>query len=106
MNSMTQKSEIKIAECGRYKIPLVASNVGCYSEWIKDGETGFLIDPKKGIPEWIRVLTLCAKNPELVKRMGENLHKITEANFDMNKMVKSRIDLYREVMNEKANKVS
>jgi len=100
------KSEIKVAECGRYKIPLIASNVGCYSEWIKDGETGFLIDPKKGIPEWIRVLTLCAKNPELVKRMGENLHKITEENFDMNKMVKSRIDLYREVMNGVQNKVS
>lgn len=100
------KSEIKVAECGRYKIPLVASNVGCYSEWIKDGVTGFLIDPKKGIPEWVRVLTLCAKNPELVKKMGENLHKLTEENFDMNKMVKSRIELYREVMNGRTNQTS
>jgi glycosyltransferase involved in cell wall biosynthesis len=100
------KSEIKVAECGRYKIPLIASDVGCYNEWIKDGETGFLIDPKKGIPEWIRVLTLCAKNPDLVKKMGENLHKITEANFDMNKMAGSRIDLYHEVMNARTNKVN
>jgi len=98
------KSEIKIAECGRYKIPLIASDVGCYSEWIKNGETGFLIDPKKGIPEWIRVLTLCAKNPELVKKMGENLHKITEANFDMNKTCGGRLDLYHEVMNARKNK--
>jgi len=92
------KSEIKVAECGRYKVPLVASNVGCYDEWIVDGETGFLIDPEKGISEWVRILTKVAKNPGLIKRMGENLHSITEENFDMNKVAKYRLDLYREVM--------
>lgn len=95
------KSEIKVAECGRYGIPLVASNVGCYDEWIKDGETGFLIDPDKGISEWVRVLTLCAKNPKLVKQMGENLYNLTEENFDMNKVVKQRLDLYEELMSVK-----
>lgn len=100
------KSEIKIAECGRYKIPLIASDVGCYNEWIKNGETGFLIDPKKGLSEWVRVLTLCAKNPDLVQRMGENLHKITEANFDMNKTAGARIDLYNEVINARKNQAS
>ena len=95
------KSEIKVAECGRYKIPLVASNVGCYDEWIKDGETGFLIDPKKGISEWVRILSLCAKKPDMVKRMGENLHQLTEENFNMNKMVEKRIHIYEELTNLK-----
>ena len=92
------KSEIKIAECGRYKVPLVASNVGCYDEWIINGETGFLIDPTKGISEWVKILTKVGKDPGLVKRMGENLHQITEANFDMNKMAGQRLDLYKEAM--------
>tara|TARA_R110000744_G_scaffold65330_6_gene134154 strand:- start:39 stop:1199 length:1161 start_codon:yes stop_codon:yes gene_type:complete len=92
------KSEIKIAECGRYKVPLVASNVGCYDEWIIDGETGFLIDPNKGISEWVKVLTKVGKDPGLVKRMGENLHEITEREFDMNKTVGFRLDLYKEAM--------
>lgn len=92
------KSEIKIAECGRYKVPLVASNVGCYDEWIVDGETGFLIDPKKGKAEWVRILSKIAKDPGLVSRMGENLHKITEENFDLNKVVGQRLELYRECM--------
>ena len=52
------------------------------------------------------MLTLCAKNPDLVQRMGENLHKLTEANFDMNKMAGSRIDLYHEVMNARKNQAS
>ena len=92
------KSEIKLAECGRYKVPLIASNVGCYDEWIVDGETGFLIDPDKGISEWNKVLTRVAKDPGLVKRMGENLHAITEENFDMNKVVGRRLDLYKQAM--------
>jgi len=33
--------------------------------------------------------------------MGENLHKLTEENFDMNKMAEKRIDLYKEVLNRK-----
>ena len=92
------KSEIKVAECGRYQIPLVATNCGAYDEWIVDGETGFLIDPDKPITEWVRVLSQCAKNPGLVKRMGQNLHTLTEENFDMNKVVGARLDLYEEVM--------
>ena len=91
------KSEIKIAECGRYQVPLVCSNVGCYDEWIVNGETGFLIDPKKGRSEWVRVLSTVAKNPGLVRKMGENLHKITEEHFDLNKVVINRLRLYREL---------
>lgn len=95
------KSEIKVAECGRYKIPLVASNVGCYDEWIVDGETGFLIEPEKGISEWTRILTRVAKDPKLVQRMGENLHKITEENFDMNKVAIQRLNLYEDLLSVK-----
>ena len=96
------KSEIKVAECGRYGIPLVASNVGCYDEWIKDGETGFLIDPDKGITEWVKVLTYCAKNPEKVAQMGRNLKKITDEQFDLNKVVGDRLDLLDHVMNRES----
>lgn len=92
------KSEIKIAECGRYKIPLIASNVGCYDEWIVNGKTGFLIPPDAPKTEWVRILTLVAKNRELREGMGEELHKITEANFDLNKNVGFRLDLYNKLM--------
>ena len=38
----------------------------------------------------------------MVARMGENLHQLTEENFDMNKMVEGRIDIYKELL-EKTN---
>ena len=30
--------------------------------------------------------------------MGNNLHQLTEANFDMNKVVGERLELYRQLM--------
>lgn len=90
------KSEIKVAECGRYRVPLIASNVGCYDETIINGQTGFLIDPNAPKSEWVKVLNKCIRNPKLVDRMGKNLHEVTEEHFDANKVVKHRLELYQQ----------
>ena len=90
------KSEIKVAECGRYGVPLVASNVGCYDETIKNWENGYLIPPKASKMVWTKVLTKLIKEHSLRKRMGQNLKKITDEVFDINKVVHQRIDLYEE----------
>ncbi|MHA1482112.1 MAG: glycosyltransferase family 4 protein [Candidatus Heimdallarchaeaceae archaeon] len=92
------KSDIKVAECGRYKVPLVASNVGCYSDTIINGETGYLISPDAPKGEWVRVLTHLIKNPKKIKYMGENLHSITEQLFDLNKVAYRRLDVLEFAM--------
>ena len=90
------KSDIKISECGRYKVPLVASNVGCYDEIIKNGVTGYLIDPKAPKSEWVRVLSKVIKDRDHREEMGRNLHAITEEVFNINTKVHERLDLYAE----------
>jgi glycosyltransferase involved in cell wall biosynthesis len=92
------KSEIKVAECGRYKIPLIASNVGCYDETIINGKTGYLLPPSAPKSEWIKILTKCIKNPKHVREMGENLHTVTEEYFDLHKVAKHRMELYEQAM--------
>jgi glycosyltransferase involved in cell wall biosynthesis len=92
------KSEIKVAECGRYKVPLIASNVGCYDETIVNGKTGYLIDAAAPPADWVKILTKCVKNPRHVKEMGENLHKVTEEYFDLNKVCKHRLNLYEQAL--------
>ncbi len=87
------KSDIKVAECGRYKVPLVATDVGCYSDTIVNGETGYLISPDAPKSEWVRVLTKMIKDPKGTKEMGENLHSITEQLFDLNKVAYHRLDI-------------
>jgi len=89
------KSEIKVAECGRYKIPLIASDVGCYDETIVNGKTGYLIPHDAPRSEWVKVLTKCLNNPKHIREMGENLHAISEEYFNLNKVAKHRLELYQ-----------
>jgi len=90
------KSEIKVAECGRYKIPLICSDVGCYDETIINGKTGYLIPANAPKEIWVRTLAKVLSNPKHLKEMGENLHKITEEYFDLNKVAKHRLELYEQ----------
>lgn len=95
------KSDIKVAECGRYKVPLVATDIGCYSDTIVNGQTGYLIPPDAHPKEWVRVLTNLIKNPKKVREMGENLHSITEQLFDLNKVAYHRLDVLKFAMDRK-----
>ena len=101
-NFNDSKSEIKVAECGRYGIPLIASNVGCYDETIINGETGYLIDADNPKSEWVRCLTKVIKDPKHAREMGQNLKSVVDEHFDINKNVVGRIDLYHEIMKTKA----
>lgn len=90
------KSDIKVAEAGRYKVPLIASNVGCYDDVIVNGKTGYLLDPDAPKSEWVRVLSKVAKDHKHRNEMGENLKAITDQLFDLNKVVGQRLNVYNE----------
>jgi len=92
------KSDIKVAEAGRYRVPLVASDVGCYNETITNWETGVLIPPDAPKSEWVRVLSKLVRDKKLRERMGNNLHEITEDLFDLNKVVSDRVEMYDALM--------
>ena len=100
-NFNDSKSDIKVAECGRYAVPLVATDCGSYSDTIVNGVTGYLIDPSNPRGEWVRILTRLAKDKKHRREMGENLKKITDEQFDLNKVVGQRLDIYREVMSKR-----
>jgi len=84
----------------------VASNVGCYSDTIINGKTGYLLDPDAPKSEWVRILSKLVKDHKHRRELGENLHQITEKLFDTNKVVKHRLDIYEKCfqsMNYKLN---
>ena len=94
------KSDIKIAEAGRYKIPLISSNVGCYNETIENGKNGYLIDPDAPKTEWTRILTKVIKDKKHRIELGENLHAITEQKFNARTQVQYRLDLYAKAFQD------
>ena len=98
------KSDIKVAECGRYKVPLVATDVGCYSDTIVDGYTGYLISPDSPKSDWVRILTKMIKDPKGTREMGENLHAVCNELFDLNKVAYHRLDVLEFAMAKKLEK--
>ena len=94
------KSEIKAIEAGIYKIPLVASNVGCYDEVIKNGESGYLIDSNKGATGFINPLVGLIKSKKQLKRMGQNLHDRVSDLYNINNHISGRLDLYNSVLSQ------
>ena len=100
------KSEIKAMECGRYGIPLVATNVGCYDEIIVNGQTGYLIDPSNPKKEWVKALSKCINDPKHVQEMGMALKTLCDELYDINKIVGGRLALYRQMMDLKKQALS
>jgi glycosyltransferase involved in cell wall biosynthesis len=100
------KSDIKVAECSRYKIPLVASNVGCYSDTIINGETGYLIDPDAPKSEWVKILSKLCKDKKHRIELGKNLHERTKDLFDGRKQSGARLELYETAMKNTGYKLN
>ncbi|WP_018502967.1 glycosyltransferase [Parafrankia discariae] len=61
------KSYIKCLEYAALGIPVIASNTGPYPGFVRDGETGFLVDRPH---EWTRRLRQLTEDPDLRERMG------------------------------------
>lgn len=72
--------------------PVIASNVGGIPEIVKEGECGFLVDPKdaenlaKKIEELIRF-------PEATKKMGERGRAFVQGNFSNEKYIENYVDM-------------
>lgn len=62
------KSPIKALEYNARGIPVIASDVLPYRDYIVHGENGFLV---KDNHEWMKYIRLLADNPDLRKEMGE-----------------------------------
>lgn len=91
------KSELKIIEAGIKKKCLIAQDFGIYKDILEHGVTGFLVsDDKKDWDKYIKKLIL---DKDLREKVSENLHKYVLENYSMDKITKSRVQLYKDVKN-------
>ena len=90
-------------ECGRYGIPLVATDCGCYDEVIENGVTGFLVPKDNPRKDWVSALSRLIKDKDLREEMGKNLKKITDERFNINNHIQSRLELYEQLLERVEN---
>lgn len=87
-------SNLEAAAC---EVPQVASDIGGFKEIIKDGVTGFLVDPEN--PEAIasKVIELI-NDDDLRKKIGKSARQYVMDNFEWNKNVEQMIDEYHKIL--------
>jgi glycosyltransferase involved in cell wall biosynthesis len=108
------KSQLKVIEAGFHKKALIAQNFGPYqidinNVYKKGGEinedgNGFLIDTKKNRKFWYNHLKKLILNPDLIKKMGENLYNTVNGTYDMKSVCGNRRKLYKKLISKKKSK--
>jgi len=91
------KSALKAIEYGACGIPVIASKSGPYKDYVRDGETGFLIKPGK---DWAPTIRKLLKDRDLRVRMGEANYKQART-MDINRRISDRENLYYELLEKR-----
>ncbi|MCM8810759.1 MAG: glycosyltransferase family 4 protein, partial [Candidatus Omnitrophica bacterium] len=84
------------------KKPVICTKIGGGKEIIKDGENGFLIDPKNQ-KEIVEKILFLLNNEEKSKIFGQNGYNYAKKTFSLEKMIESYQNLFIEVLKEKKN---
>jgi len=77
--------------------PVVAGNVGGIPQQVKDGQTGFLVDPHNYNECAERIIKLL-KDPKLNEKMGREAKEFVRENFLTTRLVSDYLDLLYEVL--------
>lgn len=74
------KSELKFIESGTMGVPLITSRIPPYTEFIKDGENGFLASTPE---EYADKLVLLMEDEALSRKVSDNAREYVKTNYDV-----------------------
>jgi glycogen(starch) synthase len=78
------------------KKPVIASNVGGFSEIIKHGETGILVPPNNPDSLASAILKLVV-SPDYCRNIGDNGRRIVEEQYSWQKIAKKTLEIYNRI---------
>ena len=102
------KSQLKTIEAGFTHTALIAQNFGAYTidsvPMIEFGgkinEEGncLLVDTRKNHKDWAKYINKLAKDPEMVKKLQDNLSKYVTEKYSIGAVCKERVKFYKELV--------
>lgn len=95
--SWSEASPIAVWEAMAAGLPVIATDVGEVSRFIKDGKTGYVVN--RGADYLIaEKIIWVLENPEHAKEMGERARAVALMHFDQAKVAESQKLFYRKVL--------
>lgn len=95
--SRSESLPYALLEAAQVRTACVATAVGGIPEIILDGVTGLLVPPEDAGALAAAILRLAA-DPDLRRRMGQELHSHAAARFSIDGMVETHLQVYRELL--------
>lgn len=95
LTSVNEGMGMVILEAATQNVPTLATNVGGVTEFIKDGETGFL--SSLNVHEYAIKMKEIVSAPDLIDRTGKGARALVESEFSRELFVKNHANLYREL---------
>ncbi len=97
LSSLSESFPYVILEGVLYKRATISSDVGGISDLIENGKNGYLFTPgdHKKLAEH---LTELANNPALRKEMGEKIYLKASAQFSLENMCRTQLDIYKKIL--------
>jgi glycosyltransferase involved in cell wall biosynthesis len=91
------KSDLKAMEASARKIPIIASDVGPYSDSITSSINGFLVRVDS---DWKRYLKMLIEDSELRKRMGQKLYEDMKKTHNIELQATRRAEMIRKLVKD------
>lgn len=108
------KSQLKVIEAGFHHKAIIAQNFGPYQidltnaiqygGGVDETANAILIDSKKNHKDWWMAIKKLILNPELIKKLQDNLFETVKDTYSMDKVSSDRRDLYHKLVAENKNK--
>lgn len=95
--SLSESFGVAVIEASSCEVPVVVSNVGGLPEVVKNGETGYIVEPKN-VEQLAEKLYLLVNDQELRLKMGEAGRKFILEDYDWEKNVEKMEKVYRDLI--------
>ena len=104
------KSQLKVIEAGFTDTAIIAQNFGAYTIDLKpmiefggkineDGNA-LIVDSRKNHKDWVRYINKLAENPDMVKKLKENLHNTVKDTYSLKTVCANRVKFYKDIVNK------
>lgn len=105
------KSELKEIEAGFTHTALIAQDFGAYTINLKpmiekggvinEEGTALLVETSKNHKQWGKYIKKLAENPDMVKKLQDNLYNFVKDRYSLENVSKARVEFYKKIMEEK-----
>lgn len=102
------KSQLKTIEAGFTHTALIAQNFGAYTidsipmiEFggkINEDGNCLLVDSRKNHKDWVKYINKLAENPDMVKKLQDNLYNYVKDKYSIDAVCKQRVEFYKSIV--------